>query len=612
MIKGLKLDKELLYEERGMEAYKREVDKFDSITPSCRLRDLIGEYEIRELYRICNDSSLQCNINKKFDLMKKLLNPLGFVRFTNGTNRVCFKHVNHPDILLKIAIDSVGLRDSLSEYNVQNIFKPYVCKIFEVHPTGVVALVETVQPIRRHEQLALVADEMYDVLNRFFGASKYLMEDIGEQYFLNWGIRKDFGLVLLDYPYLFKIDKNRSHCIHRDLYTGEICGGEIDYDAGFNHLYCKKCGKEYKVKEIAIKMDTANLERGNIPMYRDNDFDEFKPSIVYITDENGKIKYPGNLSNFNINPKDIENGIVDNSGNIKDTNIEKEEPSKEPKPMSKRHMAMILLDDLKDHGVEIPEEYLNKIRSLYNIPLEKEEEKLSIEDNTTKKHSLFSIVKDDEKEDLKLSGTPLQDEPLEIEAEIKEEVPSKEEIRKASETVSDMFSNYTYEVSAKQGDVLDTEKEDNNMSLASSLGLPKTQKVKGIPEKYLVSEEDKDTYQQMSGEDFIELMFSLFDEKVNAYINSEGPGNLMNNYNGLFEDMLIDMEQTLGQYMVSNDVEFKDEDEVREKASVSVKEYFKTKNIVNKFKALDKEVIDAELQDKDRSTNKKNKRKFRK
>ena len=619
MIRGLTLDKDILYSERGMDDYKKEVDKFDLIRPSCRLYDIIGRKEIDELLRICKDSYLQCRIVEKIKVMKRLLEPLGFVRYINGTNRICFKHVNHPDIILKVALDEVGLTDSLSEYRVQEIFKPYVCKIFEVDPSGVVALVETVQPIRRHEQLALVADEMFDVLNRFFGASKYLMEDIGEQYFLNWGIRKGFGLVLLDYPYLFKLDKHRAFCTKRDLETGEICGGEIDYDDGFNHLYCKKCGKEYKVKEIAIKLNTSQLERRvSVPMYENDDFGEFEPSVVYITDSNDHIVYSGNLSNFNIDPKDIEDGKVDINGNIKDDTVETEKPKDEPKPMSKRHMAMVILQDMEEHGVEIPEEYLNKIRALYNIPLkEVKEENKTIEGESKKPlRSLFTVVKEEDKAKEKqeeipdFSGTELQDEPLEIDAEITNE--EKDEIKKASKDVSDMFSNYEEPAKQKEVSVCIDEEDTTEESLADSLGLPKTQKVKGIPEKYMIDEEDRNAYQQMSGEEFIETLFTAFDEMKNDFINTYGPGNLENNMNSLYEDILVHMDITLGQYMIANDIAFENEEEVKAKATKLVKEYFNSHKVLFQFRSLDKEVNDAELKDKYLSSNKKKSRKFRK
>ena len=54
------------------------------------------------------------------------------------------------------------------------------------------------------------------------------------------------GPVLLDYPYVYKLDGNKLFCNKLvDHTTGQTCDGEIDYDCGFNHLVCSKCGKSY-------------------------------------------------------------------------------------------------------------------------------------------------------------------------------------------------------------------------------------------------------------------------------------------------------------------------------------------------------------------------------
>lgn len=50
----------------------------------------------------------------------------------------------------------------------------------------------------------------------------------------------------MDYPYIYKLDGNKLFCTKLvDPLTGQTCDGEIDYDCGFNHLVCTKCGKIY-------------------------------------------------------------------------------------------------------------------------------------------------------------------------------------------------------------------------------------------------------------------------------------------------------------------------------------------------------------------------------
>ena len=78
------------------------------------------------------------------------------------------------------------------------------------------------------------------IANKFIG--KYVLEDIGTIWFKNWGIRPGFGPVLLDYPYLFEVDIRDLYCYDMTP-LGLPCGGQIDYDAGFNILICTKCGK---------------------------------------------------------------------------------------------------------------------------------------------------------------------------------------------------------------------------------------------------------------------------------------------------------------------------------------------------------------------------------
>lgn len=71
--------------------------------------------------------------------------------------------------------------------------------------------------------------------------------------------------MLLDFPYVYELDGNKLYCSAPDENspTG-LCGGEIDYDDGFNFLRCTKCGVQYRVKELAkaIKEETV-MVRGS-------------------------------------------------------------------------------------------------------------------------------------------------------------------------------------------------------------------------------------------------------------------------------------------------------------------------------------------------------------
>lgn len=63
-------------------------------------------------------------------------------------------------------------------------------------------------------------------------------------------VRYGYGPVLLDYPFIYKLDGNKLFCNKVDPSTNEPCNGEIDYDVGFNHLVCTRCGKIYLATDL--------------------------------------------------------------------------------------------------------------------------------------------------------------------------------------------------------------------------------------------------------------------------------------------------------------------------------------------------------------------------
>lgn len=241
---------------------------FESLTaPS--LYSMINETDIQYLRSIMLDPKLVSKPHIKQKLISKFMETRNFKKMVSGTNRICFKSYTYPDIVLKVAIDEVGLKDNPAEYRNQNILKPFVCKCFEMSRGGEVGLFERVEPITSRQQFASIASDVFDLLNKMI-SGKYILEDVGSNYFLNYGIRKGFGPVLLDYTYVYELDNNKLICNNKDQYspTG-YCMGEIDYDLGFNNLICEKCGKRYlaiqlkkdvKENKIIIKNDNGGLK----------------------------------------------------------------------------------------------------------------------------------------------------------------------------------------------------------------------------------------------------------------------------------------------------------------------------------------------------------------
>jgi len=204
--------------------------------------------DIQSLHNIASSIRYSSKIELKYKEIDKIMKARGFKKFHSGTNRIVYSYLEDKSFLVKIAIDRVGLRDNPDEYRNQFLLKPFVTKMFERSPCGTVATVERVEPITSRQEFLSVADDIFDLLNQQI-LGQYILEDIGTNYFMNYGLRKGFGPVLLDYPYLFELDGNKLYC-NQVLETGYRCTGIIDYDAGFNNLICSCCGKRYLATEL--------------------------------------------------------------------------------------------------------------------------------------------------------------------------------------------------------------------------------------------------------------------------------------------------------------------------------------------------------------------------
>ena len=185
----------------------------------------------------------------KIDMMSEVLRPKGFIYMTAGTNRVVFRNDYDQSFLLKIGFDSTGINDSLREFHNQEVLKPFVPKVFDVSARGTIGLVERVHPILNRAEFTSVAGQIFDILNKKI-LGKYVLEDIGTDFFKNWGLRDGFGPVLLDYPYVYEIDGSKLVC-NKPLPDGTLCKGLIDYDEGFNTLVCERCGRRHTAKSLA-------------------------------------------------------------------------------------------------------------------------------------------------------------------------------------------------------------------------------------------------------------------------------------------------------------------------------------------------------------------------
>lgn len=214
--------------------------------------------DIEALRKIATSARLSSKINVKYSMIDNIMRNRGFKRFSAGTNRVVYRFTEDDRFLVKIAVDKVGMQDNPLEFKNQFLLQPYVTKMFYISQCGTVGFCERVLPIKNKAEFKEIASDVFDIIvNKILGL--FVVEDIGTKYFMNWGIRAGFGPVLLDYPYVYKLDGSKLFCSLKDDATGTTCDGEIDYDVGFNHLVCSKCGKIYLATNLRDDNDSNNI-----------------------------------------------------------------------------------------------------------------------------------------------------------------------------------------------------------------------------------------------------------------------------------------------------------------------------------------------------------------
>mgnify|MGYP003300274846 FL=1 len=156
--------------------------KFDSLIVN-PLLSYITVQDIAQLNKIATSLKYSSKPKEKYAMIDSIMTNRGFKKMASGTNRVTYRCLNDYRVVIKIAIDKVGLSDNGNEYRNQQLLKPFVTKCFEVSPCGTVGLFERVIPITSREEFVNISDDIFDLINNLIG--KYVLEDIGEKYYMN-------------------------------------------------------------------------------------------------------------------------------------------------------------------------------------------------------------------------------------------------------------------------------------------------------------------------------------------------------------------------------------------------------------------------------------------
>lgn len=222
---------------------------------------------INQIKNLVHDPKLMAKPSQKYKFMNEILRPFGFRHLASGTNRRTFYSIFDEGIVLKIALDSVGEEANLREYQTQYFIQPFCAKTFDVLPDGLIALSERVEPMKEEDYKNTWSSDIFDFIFQILNRG-YIMEDVGGNFFKNWGVRFGFGPVILDYPYIYEIDWHKLKCSKKDPITNDKCLGDLDYDysRGMSEIICTKCGARYSAKYLAklVNVSEINKRRENI------------------------------------------------------------------------------------------------------------------------------------------------------------------------------------------------------------------------------------------------------------------------------------------------------------------------------------------------------------
>lgn len=130
--------------------------------------------------------------------------------------------------------------------------QPYVVKVYECIPNGLIAVTEfveifTLAEFHEHQE------EMAEILSII--STQFLIGDCGitGKNYVNWGTRNDGTICILDFAYIYSV-----------RYKIFSCGCSDDallrYDKNFVNLICPLCGRKYTFGEVRRKITKVQQE----------------------------------------------------------------------------------------------------------------------------------------------------------------------------------------------------------------------------------------------------------------------------------------------------------------------------------------------------------------
>ena len=218
-------------------------------------RSLILKYFSKETYidiiRIIKIPN--ADNNDKGVLIKNLLREKGiqFIPLGQGTNRMA---VMIDGYAFKIALDDDGKIDNRKEFLYTKRFQPYVIRVYECIPDGLIAVSEYVKYFNV-DDFHRYKEEMREILKDI--SQNYFIGDCGitGKNYINWGIRNDGTICILDFAYIYDVKSSIFSC------SCDESGPYLQYDSNFVNLSCPVCGRKYTFQDLRRRITKAEQEK---------------------------------------------------------------------------------------------------------------------------------------------------------------------------------------------------------------------------------------------------------------------------------------------------------------------------------------------------------------
>lgn len=210
-----------------------------------RIHEIYSEARLEELEEIRLNPKYSDN-NQRIDAILQCMKDLDVTFIASGTNRMS---VLVDDYIHKIAMDSFGVQDNWTEFELSPKLQPLVTKTYECN--GLIAIAEYVNLFNKQEFVDS-REHIREILKMLSKDWLFCDMSLKQKNFCNFGYDDDDNIKILDYGYIYKIDRGIMNC--------RACGSPLKWDNMFYRLICSKCGKEHDPIEIRDRMRKSEDE----------------------------------------------------------------------------------------------------------------------------------------------------------------------------------------------------------------------------------------------------------------------------------------------------------------------------------------------------------------